>query len=264
MKNLNFSNRYILWSIIIILILCFTYSYKLIQEKETKVNINETFEKHSYQSNEKELGTYDFPNINVELESESETLLNKFFSKDNLLLLFLLLYSIALSVLFTYREKSRISKEVLDEKLKIEKERIQSKVNVYENIEEELVKYKNVVTPELEIKNLDKKISDEVNYILFSSRVILEKVLLSICNSNEINEDTLNNMIFNLYKKKILDPQTNGYAHTIKAFGNRVAHPSLNKKMTFNAKDALLVLSTLVALLNILEAKKLLKGFENA
>jgi hypothetical protein len=69
-------------------------------------------------------------------------------------------------------------------------------------------------------------------------------------------------MIYILFKKKILDPQTNGYAHTIKAFGNYAAHPNKNRQITFSSKDALLVLSTLVTFIDALESKKLIKGTE--
>lgn len=265
MSKINLSNPIVYWSFIILTILLFIIVYQNIKVAEITESNTTTFQKYNFNENEKNLGSYEFPDINVKLESEEKNFfLNIFSSNNNILIFFLLIYSIVLSMLFTFRERSRISKEMLDEKLKIEKERIQSKVSIYENIEEELLKYKNIISPELNVQELDKKINFETNFILFSSRVILEKVLLNICEENSISEETLNNMIFVLYKKRILDPQTNGYAHTIKAFGNRVAHPSRSNPIEFTTKDALLVLSTLVSLLNIFESKKLLEGFQNA
>lgn len=264
MKKLNLNNPFLFWFIIVIIVFSISYFYNTFNKEAQTATQNQTFEKHSYQDGSQKLDTYDFPNINVKLEPENKSFLSNIFSKDtNLLVIVLLVYSIGLSMLFTYRERSRISKEMMNEQIKIEKERIQSKVNIYENIEDELLKYKDVISPELNIQDLDKKIDKEVNYILFSSRVILEKVLLKICKNYNITEETLSEMINTLYKKRVLDPQTNGYAHTIKAFGNRVAHPNLNNPISFNTKDVLLVLSTLVTLLNILESKNLLEGFKN-
>ena len=80
---------------------------------------------------------------------------------------------------------------------------------------------------------------------------------------NDIEEESLNKMIYSLFKKDILTHQTKSYAHTIKAFGNRVAHPSIKQPIIFTSKDALLVLSTLVALLEILKTQNLLVGLNN-
>ena len=166
-------------------------------------------------------------------------------------------------MLFTFRERSRISKEMLDEKLKIEKERMQSKINIFEDIEVELKKYENILSPEMKLENLDKRIDTDTNYVLFNARVVLEKILLNICKVNEIEEEPLNKMIYLLFKKEILTHQTKSYAHTIKAFGNRVAHPSIKQPIIFTSKDALLVLSTLVALLEIFKTQNLLVGLNN-
>ena len=262
MFKINFSNTFIYWTIIIISILAFSFLFdntkKIYIEKKEIAN---TFDKYSYQSGEKKLDTYEFPDINAKLEPEKNNIISNLFLKDtNLLMIFLLIYSIGLSMLFTYREKSRISKEMLDEKLKIEKERIQSKVNIFEDIEIELKKYENIINPEMKLENLDKRIDTDTNYVLFNARVVLEKILLNICKVNNIEEESLNKMIYVLFKKDILTHQTKSYAHTIKAFGNRVAHPSIKQPIIFTSKDALLVLSTLVTLLEILKTQNLLVG----
>ena len=126
MFKINFSNPFVYWSVIIILILTFSFLFNNTKEIYVeKKEITNTFEKYSYQNGGKKLDTYEFPDINAKLEPEKNNIISNLFSKDtNVLMIFLLIYSIGLSMLFTYREKSRISKEMLDEKLKIEKERI--------------------------------------------------------------------------------------------------------------------------------------------
>lgn len=264
MLKINFSNPVIFWFVIILIILFSSFFYQY--SKETYLDNEKSvskFEKYSF--DDKKLDTYEFPDINIKLEPENNSIFSNLFSKDtNILIIFLLIYSIGLSMLFTYRERSRISKEMLDEKLKIEKERIQSKVNIFENIEDELKKYENIISPEMKLENLDKRIDTDTNYVIFNARVILEKILLNLCKSNDIEEESLNKMIYLLFKKDILTHQTKSYAHTIKAFGNRVAHPSIKNPILFTPKDALLVLSTLVALLEIFKSQNLLEGITNA
>ena len=82
-------------------------------------------------------------------------------------------------------------------------------------------------------------------------------------NRSHLKEESLNKMIYLLFKKEILTHQTKSYAHTIKAFGNRVAHPSIKQPIIFTSKDALLVLSTLVTLLEILKTQNLLVGLNS-
>lgn len=255
----NFISSIIYWFVIFSLILIFSFLYQNLKEyssinNENSTELKDKFEQHNFNN------TYDFPNINVKLEPEKSIL----FTKDsNILVVLLIIYSIGLSLLFTYREKSRISKEMLEEKIKIEKDRIQSKVKIFENIEEELKKYENILNPEMKIDNLDKKVDLEPNYIIFNSRVVLEKILLNICKKYDLEEETLGSMIYSLYKKQILTPVTHGYSHTIKAFGNRAAHPNLKNPIVFTPKDALLVLSTLISLLSIFESEKLLEGLND-
>ena len=262
--RISFSNPFVFSGTIIILIFSFVFIYTYVDNvspTHQSVISKSKFQENSYNGNNQELGTYDFPNINVDLQPETHSL---FSEKNNYLILFLIIYSLALSMLFTYRERSRTIDERLNEKIQIDKaQKQQSKINIYNNIENELMKYKDILSPEFNIEHLDEKIDKEVNYILFNSRIVLEKIFLSICLSKNIEEGTLGEMMYTLYKKRILNPQTNGYAHTIKAFGNRAAHPNIKKPIKFNSKDALLVLSVLVTLLNELHSQRLLQGFES-
>ncbi len=257
MFKLNLKSSIIYWLIIFVFILIFSFLYNNFKKYndikyENKTEFNNKFDQYSYNN------TYDFPNINVKLESENS---NIFTTDNNILVVLLIIYSIGLSLLFTYREKSRISNEMLEEKIKIEKDRIQSKVKIFEDIEGELKKYEYIIKPEMKIDNLDKKIDSDSNYVIFNSRVVLEKVLLNICKQYDLQEETLGSMIYTLNKKRILNPTSHGYSHTIKAFGNRAAHPNLKNPIIFTPKDALLVLSTLISLLAMFESEKLLEGF---
>lgn len=264
MKRVDITKPYIFWGIIVAFVLLVVLVFNQLQEKSTKSLEEQTFQQHSFAGTNEPLGKYDFPDINVDLEPEEQSILSKLISNDtNVLVILLLAYSVGLSMLFTYRERARSLREKQDEKIRIEREQNQSKVKIYEDIEQELKKYKNLLAPDLSFEELDKKIEKDVKYILFASRVVLEKILLDICAKYNFQEDTLNDMIYVLFKKRVLDPQTNGYAHTIKAFGNYAAHPSKNRQIKFSSKDALLVLSTLVTLLNALESKKLIGNVEN-
>lgn len=264
MNKFDITKPYVFWGVISIIILLFTLTFSNLQVTPSKSLEQKTFQQHSFSVSNEPIGKYDFPNINVKLEPEKQSIYTKIMSSDtNILVLLLLAYSIGLSMLFTYRERARNIKEKQNEKIRIERERNQSKINIYEDIEKELHKYKSLLTPEFNFEDLDKKIEKDVKYILFSARVVLEKTLLNICVDNNLDTGTLNDIIYVLFKKRILDPQTNGYAHTIKAFGNYAAHPNKNKQIIFSSKDALLVLSTLVTLLNALESKKLIGSAQN-
>lgn len=75
------------------------------------------------------------------------------------------------------------------------------------------MKYRHILAPELNLDNLDKRINTDASYIIFSSRVALEKILLKICMIKGIESDTLSNMIIMLNKKRILSIQTNSYTY---------------------------------------------------
>jgi len=231
-------------------------------------------EKQSYQNNQMDEGIIDLNNLdytNIQLEKEKGAFggfLSDFNFKDNLSIVSLLIYSILLSALFTYRERSNrymfAKQEEKMDRLKIDIVRKQSKINIYDEIEIGLLKYKNLLSPELNLENLDYKISSDSSYVIFSSRVALEKILLIICATHNIDSSSLSEMIVTLYRNRVLNIRANSYAHTIKAFGNRVAHPNIQHPVVYDAKDALLVLSTFLTLLNELQADNLLENAQNA
>ncbi len=274
-KYFNLTNSVLFWSFILMLVIGMVFLNNSILDSEVQVNqIQDTIEKQSYQNSEADqdiidLNTLDYTDIKLETQlTPIERFVSSFSFKNNLSLLALLVYSIILSVLFTYSERSNrhllVDQEAKMDQLKIDIERKKSKLTVYDEIEKGLLKYKDVLAPELNLDNLDQRISTDSSYIIFSSRVALEKILLKICMQNNIESSTLSDMIMTLYRKRILNVQTNSYAHTIKAFGNRVAHPNIEHPIVYDTKDALLVLSTFLTILNEFEANNLLEKSQDA
>lgn len=273
-KYFNLTNSVLFWSFILILVIGMAFLNNSILDSEVQVNqIQNTIEKQSYQSSEADndiidLNTLYYTDIKLETQQTAvEKFVSSFNLKNNLSLLSLLVYSIILSALFTYRERSNrhllIDQEAKMDQLKIDIERKKSKLTVYDEIEKGLLQYKDILAPELNLDNLDQRINTDSAYIIFSSRVALEKILLKICMQHNIESSTLSDMIMLLYRKRILNVQTNSYAHTIKAFGNRVAHPNIEHPVVYDTKDALLVLSTFLTILNEFETKNLLENSQN-
>ena len=269
-KYFNLTNSVLFWSFILILVIGMVFLNNSILDNKVQMNhAANTIEKQSYQSGKADedtidLNTLDYTDIEFETQKTAiERFMSSFNFENNLSLLSLLVYSIILSVLFTYRERSNrhllINQEAKMDQLKIDIERKKSKLTLYDEIEKGLLKYKDVLAPELNLDNLDQRINIDSAYIIFSSRVALEKILLKICVKNSIESGTLSDMIITLYRKRILNLQTNSYAHTIKAFGNRVAHPNIEHPVVCDTKDALLVLSTFLTILNEFEANNLLE-----
>ena len=112
----SFSNPFVFIGTIIFLILSFVAIYTYIDSVpvQHEVTSKSKFHENSYDGDNQELSVYDFPDINVKPQPETSS----FFSeKNNYLVLFLIIYSIALSMLFTYRERSRAINERLNEKV---------------------------------------------------------------------------------------------------------------------------------------------------
>ena len=70
-------------------------------------------------------------------------------------------------------------------------------------------------------------------------------------------------MIIYLYKKRVLNHNIHNYAHIIKAFGNKVAHPNIRIPEQFDSKDATLVLGSLLQLLKEFQSNNLLDDCQN-
>ena len=185
---------------------------------------------------------------------------------DNKTLIILFIYTIIISLLFMYREKENRKRilylDKIEDRLRIEQE-IKKKQNyIYESIENSLLKYQDILEPEFSLKELNRQVEANRNYVLINSRVVLEKIILHIYKAYFTEDTTLNNMMKELFKKRIFTPSLNSYAHTIKAFGNKALHPSIEKSISFEVNEAMLVLSSLNEFLKELNEKKLLKNID--
>jgi hypothetical protein len=179
-------------------------------------------------------------------------------TSSNKTLFLLLLYTIAISILFVYREKqNRVklrSMEKIEDTIKIKLAEKEQKIYLYEHIKDDLVLHKKSIEPELKIEKIEQELTTDPRYIIINARIILEKTMLKLYKYYYKEEATLNEMITALYRKKILSPALNNYAHTIKAFGNKAVHPTLNSDEVTKPKDALLVLNTLLQYLEDLKS----------
>jgi hypothetical protein len=177
--------------------------------------------------------------------------------------IWLILYTLIISVLFIIREKQNRVKDMINEKLEDKLQIIKAQQNNY--LEPDLIdgldKFSNILMPDIDTQKLEHKINSEAKYILIATRVVLERLLQEIDGVRSSDEITLNSLIFQLHKaKRIINSMLN-YAHIIKAFGNKAVHPNINKPVTFTKQDVLMVLSVLLLFLkecdqnNILDIK---------
>ncbi len=187
---------------------------------------------------------------------------SNFFSTNSTMLL-LLFYTIIISLLFIYREKQHKNKLVLMEKvedeLQIQLAKKNDHANLYEGIDSEIKKHRTILEPELKINGLEERLNSDANYVIISARIVVEKIILKLYSQYFEDEATLNGMMAALYRKRILNPSMNNYAHTIKAFGNRAIHPNLDTPVVFKSKEAVLVIGSLLQFINELDSNNLLK-----
>ncbi len=185
--------------------------------------------------------------------------------KDNIYknstLLLLLLYTTAISILFIYREKQNsiklLNMEKIEDALRIEIAEEEGKTYLFELIKDDLAKHKDTIEPELKLDRIEEGLVADPRYIIINARVILEKTILRLYKHYFNEEATLNEMMQSLYRKRVLNPALNNYAHTIKAFGNKAVHPTLDTTTAYQPKDALLVLGTLSQYLQDLKSADL-------
>jgi len=186
--------------------------------------------------------------------------LQKESSSDTSFLL-LLLYTVIISILFVYREKQNKIKLIYQEKIgdaiKIKLAEEEQRPKTLELLKNDLKKHKEIMAPELKLEKIEQDLTEDPTYIIIKARVVLEKTILKLYKFYFQEESTLNEMLYALNKKRILSPALNNYAHTIKAFGNKALHPSLDVNDNYKPKDALLVLNTLLQYLEDLKSVNL-------
>ncbi len=267
----NLANPYIFWSLIVIfLILIFVlHSYlnsttSPTEITQTKPNIVERSYKDGSSNAKIVVDVNNLNHMNFEKHQpklKENTSFIASFKEKNITLLLLLFYTAALSILFVYREKQNKVKlmhmEKIEDTIKIKLAEKEQKTYLYEHLKDDLVTHKNIIEPELKLEKIEEELTADPRYIIINARVILEKTMLKLYKYYFQDEATLNEMIQALYRKRILSPALHNYAHTIKAFGNKAVHPSLDATSYYKPKDALLVLNTLLQYLQDLKSANL-------
>ncbi len=183
---------------------------------------------------------------------------------ENSTVFLLLFYTIILSSLFIYREKQHRNKllymEKIEDELQIQIAKENDKVGIYEVMGREIEKHKSILEPELKIKGLEERLDTDAVYVIITARMVIEKIILKLYSKYFNDQATLNDMMMALYRKRILNPSMNNYAHTIKAFGNRAIHPNINSSIVFETKEAVLVISSLLQFIQELDSANLLES----
>jgi hypothetical protein len=270
---LNLSNKYVFWSIISILLGLFIAFISYIPEQTAVKKLGDITER-SYQNDqeyvidlEKIDEVSDLDGINKEKNLEENALqvgIQKLSSPNKLLLI---IYTVLLSGLFLYREKQNRNKIALlerrDDELKILKAQ-QSSTTIYTNLSDELKPFQKIIEADINLDTLEDKINNESKYLILASRIVLEQLISHLYLKYFKEDASLNIMIVALYKKRVLNHNMHNYAHIIKAFGNKAAHPNVRKPEIFNSKDATLVLGSLLQLLKELESNHLLEKPDHA
>ena len=163
-----------------------------------------------------------------------------------------------ISILFIYREKQNRIKVILLEKqedaLQIELAK-QSDISIYLEIEKEIEKYAVIFYPELNASTFKNLLEISPLSIISASRRIAEKVINHIYDKYFTIDKPFALKIVILQKNNYITYEMSNLAHIVKAFGNKASHPNA---IIYTKKDALLVVSTLLHLIEKLDFDNLI------
>ncbi len=270
-SKFKLTNPFIFWGLISILLLLtfflnqyFTSSLSLKETKITPSIVEQSYTEKKIVIDPDNLHRMDFDK-NGAIEDKG-SFLGDIYKKvsENSTVFLLLFYTIILSALFVYREKQHKNKliymEKMEDELKIQIAKIDSSVDLYEDLGREIEKRKSILEPELKIEGLKERLNSDAVYVIITARMVTEKIILKLYSKYFDNEATLNDMMMALYRKRILNPSMNNYAHTIKAFGNKAIHPNINSPIVFDTKEAVFVISSLLQFIQELDSKNLLEN----
>ncbi len=274
--NLNFkqdifklTNPFLFWFIIIIILflVIFTNEYFMLTQKTKEVKNNSSMVEQSYQNttpkDELIIDVDNLHRVNPKLDSSLIEPSYKKLIPNNPTTLLFYLYTIILAFLFIYREKQHRKKLIYLERqediLQIELAKQSNSINVEREIEKEIEKYKDILNPELDAKTFKNQLEISPEAVIIMSRKITEKILLRIYKKHYNGETHFNNIIITLLNKRIITHNISNLAHTIKAFGNKAVHASLDNPTVFTNKDALLVVGSLLHLVDELQVSNLLE-----
>ncbi len=271
-SKFKLTNPFIFWGLIsILLLLTFFLNQYLSSSSSSKITkAQPSIVEQSYKEkrividpdNLHYMNFEDRQSVIKDQESYFANLYEKF--NENSTVFLLLLYTIILSVLFVYREKQHKNKlvyvEKMEDELQIQLAKESARVDIYEGMGREIEKHKSILEPELKIKGLEERLDTDAVYVIITARMVIEKIILKLYSKYFNDQATLNDMMMALYRKRILNPSMNNYAHTIKAFGNRAIHPNVNSSIVFETKEAVLVISSLLQFIQELDSANLLES----
>ena len=263
-KIFSLSNPYFFWLLIIFLIFIGIFSNEYFSaSQKTNIKDNASIVEQSYK-NEATDGRYviDIDNLHTNDFQYNSSVIETSYKKlipNNMTTISFYIYTIALSILFIYREKQNRIKLVLLEKqedlLQIELAK-QSYINIYTEVEKEIEKYNTVFNPELDSSTFKNLLDISPIAIISASRRITEKIITTMYDKHFANEKPFAMRIIALQKSNYITHDMSNLAHTVKAFGNKASHPN---ETVFTNKDALLVVSSLLHLVEKLDAENLLE-----
>jgi len=267
------ANPYIFWFIIIALLLI-TFGASQYFSSNSGTNTMEvtkadsTIVEKSYKQNQTPIEIdldnmthMDYENyINIE---KSRSILPNFIH-DNLNMFLLILYTVALALLFVYREKqNRLQRQYMEQfidEIKIKNAQKEFKTNSFsfESVKDEIEKQQTILSPYFASNTIEEHLSEYPDYVMMKARIVLEKVITQIYYNKFETKTTLNQMIVALHRKNILQKDIDNYAHTIKGFGNQAAHYH-HRGYDATTQDALLTISTLIKFIELVQSRKLLE-----
>ena len=265
------TNPYFFWGLISVLLVLtfflnqyFTSSLGLIETKITPSIVEQSYTEKKIVIDPDNLHYMNFED-GQSVVKDQESYVANLYEKliENSTVFLLLFYTIILSALFVYREKQHknmlVYMEKMEDELQIQIAVIDANVDLYEDLGREIEKHRSILEPELKVEGLKERLSSDAVYVIITARMVTEKIILKLYSKYFDNEATLNDMMMALYRKRILNPSMNNYAHTIKAFGNKAIHPNINSPVIFETKEALFVISSLLQFIKELDSKNLLK-----
>jgi len=258
------SNPYFFWILIIslIFITIVTNEYFSISASKSNSNNSSSITEQSYNNDDTEEYVLDIDNLHTNDYIHTSSIVETSYKKlipNNIATASFYIYTILISLLFIYREKQNRIKLILLEKqediLQIELAK-QSDISVYIEIEKEIEKYTETFNPELDASTFKQLLSISPIAIISASRRITEKLITKIYDKHFANDKPFAIKILNLQKSNYITHDMSNLAHTVKAFGNKAAHPN---ETIFTNKDALLVISSLLHFVEKLDAANLLE-----
>ncbi len=259
------SNPYFFW-ILITLLIFITMIFSegvFITTSDNDIKNNSSITEQSYSNTDSDKYILDIDNIHTNDYTHNSSLIETSYKKlipNNMASASFYIYTLLISLLFIYREKQNRVKLILLEKqedaLQIELAK-QSDINIYSEIEKEIEKYASTFNPELDASTFKELLYISPISVISASRRITEKIITKLYDKHFAYEKPFALRIVILQKNNYITNDMSNLAHTVKAFGNKASHPN---ETVFTNKDALLVVSSLLHLVENLDTANILEN----